>query len=68
MTEAELKEYTREQLEDLLLPMLSRGLDVTKKRNQVKNLLTEMRSRDQTVVSQQKGNKYFWMLADSGSP
>jgi ATP-dependent DNA helicase RecG len=59
---------TREQLEDLLLPMLSRGLDVTKKRNQVKNLLTEMRSRDQTVVSQQKGNKYFWTLTDSGSP
>jgi uncharacterized protein (DUF2225 family) len=58
---------TREQLEVLLFPVLSKGLDETKKRNQVKNLLTEMRSRDRTVVSQQKGNQHFWALSDSST-
>lgn len=55
---------TREQLEDLLFQVLPKGLDEVKKRNRVINLLTEMRSKDLTVISQRHGNKHFWSLSD----
>lgn len=58
---------TREQLEVLLFPMLSKGLDDAKKRNQIKNLLTEMRSRDKTVVSYRQGNTHLWQLSGQAS-
>lgn len=58
---------TREQLEELLFPVLSKGLDDAKKRNQIKNLLTEMRSRDKTVVSYRQGNTHLWRLSGQTS-
>lgn len=55
---------TREQLEDLLFPVLPKGLDEARKRHRVINLLTEMRSKDQTVISQRDGNRHYWKLCD----
>ncbi len=53
---------TREQLEELLFPVLPKGLTEAQKRHRVTNLLTEMRSKDQTVISQRKGNQHYWTL------
>ena len=58
---------SREQLEDLLFPMLSKRLDETKKRNQVKNLLTEMRASDGSVISRRKGNTHLWYLTEDNA-
>ena len=55
---------SREQLEGLLFPVLSKGLDETRKRNQVKNLLTEMRATDGSIFSRRTGNTYLWCLTE----
>ena len=57
----------RTQLEDLLFPMLPQVLSVEKKRNKVKNLLTEMRVKDKSIRSTGKGRNALWDLAQSGS-
>jgi len=55
---------TRNQLEELLFPVLPKGLDDAKKRHKVTNLLTEMRAKDGSVVSRREGNHHFWALTD----
>lgn len=55
---------TREQLQELLFPVLPKGLSEAQKRHRVTNLLTEMRSKDQTVISQREGSRHYWRLCD----
>jgi hypothetical protein len=47
--------------------MLPQVLSVEKKRNKVKNLLTEMRVKDKSIRSTGKGRNALWDLAQSGS-
>ena len=54
----------RNKLEKLLFDMLPVGLTAEKKRNKVKNLLTEMRAQDCTVRSVRKGNNHRWVAVD----
>lgn len=52
----------RENLDNLLTPMLPAGLTEKQKRDKVKNLLTEMRSRDETVICEGRGPAALWRL------
>lgn len=52
----------RTQLEELLFSMLPGILDIDKKRNKVKNLLTEMRAKDKSIKSIGKGPTTVWDL------
>jgi len=54
---------SRSKLEELLFDMLPTSLTAEKKKNKVKNLLTEMRAQDHSVQSVRKGNDYKWTLA-----
>lgn len=53
---------SREQLDNLLIPMLPAGLTDQQKRDKVKNLLTEMRARDGSVYSEGRGPAAVWRL------
>ena len=52
----------RVKLEELLFEMLPADLTEKKKRNRVKNLLTEMRARDNNIRSEGKGVDFKWIL------
>ncbi len=52
----------RKKLEELLFSMLPAVLDPVKKQNKVKNLLTEMRSKDGTIRSLGKGPTALWVI------
>ena len=52
----------RVKLEELLFEMLPADLTEKKKRNKVKNLLTEMRARDKSIKSKGQGRDHKWML------
>ena len=56
----------REKLESLLFPMLPKGLSEAKKRHKVKNLLTEMRSKDRSIRNERRGNLFLWVIRDDG--
>jgi ATP-dependent DNA helicase RecG len=53
---------SRENLDNLLKPMLPAGLTEKQKRDKVKNLLTEMRGRDETVICEGRGPAAVWRL------
>lgn len=53
---------SRENLDNLLIPMLPAGLTNQQKRDKVKNLLTEMRARDLSVYSEGRGPAAVWRL------
>ncbi len=53
---------SRMKLEELLFEMLPADLTSEKKRNKVKNLLTEMRAKDKSIKSIGKGTDYKWIL------
>lgn len=53
---------SRENLDNLLMPMLPAGLAEKQKHDRVKNLLTEMRSRDETVICEGRGLAALWRL------
>jgi len=53
---------SRSKLEELLFDMLPTSLTAEKKKNKVKNLLTEMRAQDHSVKSVRKGNDHKWTL------
>ncbi|MDA8096482.1 MAG: putative DNA binding domain-containing protein [Clostridia bacterium] len=55
----------RTQLEELLFSMLPAVLSVEKKRNKVKNLLTEMRMKDNSVHCQTTNGTHMWELNSS---
>lgn len=50
----------RTELERLLFSMLPAVLSIEKKRNKVKNLLTEMRAKDKSIQSFGKGPNKLW--------
>jgi len=52
----------RVKLEELLFEMIPADLMEKKKRNKVKNLLTEMRVRDKSIKSKGQGRDHKWML------
>lgn len=52
----------RIQLEELLFSMLPDVLSTEKKRNKVKNLLTEMRMRDRSILCRTKGATPLWEI------
>jgi len=52
----------RVRIEELLFEMLPADLTEKKKRNKVKNLLTEMRARDRSIKSKGKGRDHKWVL------
>ena len=52
----------RVRLEELLFEMLPADLTEKKKRNKVKNLLTEMRAKDKTIKRIGKGPKSKWIF------
>ncbi|MGO9545725.1 MAG: RNA-binding domain-containing protein [Rhodomicrobium sp.] len=54
---------TRPKLDDLILPMLPSGLSNEQKVSRVKNLLLEMRTKDQSIVSEGRGPGAIWRLA-----
>jgi ATP-dependent DNA helicase RecG len=56
-------EATRNKLDALLLPMLAAGLSDRQKRDRVKNLLSEMRSKDGSIISEGFGPGAAWKLA-----
>lgn len=56
----EIGPTSRIKLEELLFEMLPSDLTVEKKRNKVKNLLTEMRARDKSIKRIGKGPKSQW--------
>ena len=58
-------EATRAKLDDLLLPMMAAGLSDKQKRDRVKNLLSEMRTKDGSIVSNGFGPGVAWRLAKS---
>jgi len=58
-------EATRAKLDELLLPMLAVGLSDRQKRDRVKNLLSEMRTKDESIVSDGFGPGVAWRLANS---
>lgn len=53
---------SREKLANLLVPMLPAGLTDQQKRDKVKNLLTEMRAKDQSVTCHGRGPAAAWRL------
>lgn len=53
---------SREDLDNLLMPMLPAGLTEQQKRDKVKNLLTEMRAKDGTVYSEGRGPAAVWRV------
>lgn len=53
---------SRENLDNLLQPMLPAGLTGKQKSDKVKNLLTEMRSKDETVICEGRGPAAVWRL------
>lgn len=53
---------SRENLDNLLIPMLPAGLTDQQKRDRVKNLLTEMRAKDGSVYSEGRGPAALWHL------
>lgn len=55
----------RARLEELLFEMLPADLTSVKKQNKVKNLLSEMRAKDQSIKSSGKGTDYKWRLTES---
>jgi len=57
----------RVRLEELLFEMLPAGLTEKKKRNKVKNLLTEMRAKDKTIKRIGKGPKSKWTFFNEKS-
>lgn len=78
MAKAQLKQFvlnhvqqfgsaTRGKLEELLLPLLPQGLDDAAKSNKVKNLLTEMRAVDKTLICHGRGPAALWRLAGESS-
>lgn len=75
LEKAQLKEFVlqhirkfgptpRVELEKLLFSMLPAVLSPEKKRNKVKNLLTEMRATDKTICCISKGGVALWKLAN----
>ncbi|MBW2659419.1 MAG: hypothetical protein JRC87_07505 [Deltaproteobacteria bacterium] len=52
----------RIKLEELLFEMLPADLTEEKKRNKVKNLLTEMRAKDKSIQSEGRGRDHKWIL------
>ena len=56
----------RTQFEELLFSMLPAVLSNEKKRNNVKNLLTEMRMKDKTIRCRTTGGVSLWELEDRG--
>lgn len=63
----QFKTTTREKLDALLVPMLPVGLSAEQKRNKVKNLLTEMRTKDHLITCEGKGPKAAWRLVPDPS-
>lgn len=57
----------RENLDNLLLPMLPAGLTEKQKRDKVKNLLTEIRVKDQTVSHEDQGPAAVWKVVGESS-
>lgn len=55
---------TRPDLDNLLIPMMPAHLSETQGRNRVKNLLSEMSSKDGTIVSEGKGPGATWRRRD----
>lgn len=55
---------SRSRLEELLFEMLPADLTSVKKQNKVKNLLSEMRAKDQSITSSGKGTDYKWKLVE----
>jgi ATP-dependent DNA helicase RecG len=62
----QFKTTTREKLDALLTPMLPVGLTEEQKRNKVKNLLTEMRTKDHSIICEGKGPRATWRLEQNG--
>jgi ATP-dependent DNA helicase RecG len=56
---------SREQVEELLFSKLPDLLSIEQKRNKVKNLLTELRSKDRSIRCARKGPASFWELIDA---
>lgn len=61
----EIGPTSRSKLEELLFEMLPSDLTIEKKRNKVKNLLTEMRARDKSIKPTGKGNNFKWIICSS---
>ncbi len=53
---------TRPNLDDLIVPLLPSGLSSEQKVSRVKNLLHEMHTKDETIVSEGKGPGALWRL------
>ena len=53
---------TRGKLEELLIPMLPAGLTDKQKSDRVKNLLSEMSSKDRKIISEGRGPAAIWRL------
>jgi ATP-dependent DNA helicase RecG len=51
---------TRTELDDLLVPMMPANLSDKQKQDRVKNLLSEMSSKDRTIVSEGRGPGAVW--------
>lgn len=56
----------RTQFEELLFSMLPAVLSSEKKRNKVKNLLTEMRMKDKTIHCRTEGGISLWEMENRG--
>ena len=54
---------SREDLDNLLIPMLPAGLTEQQKRDKVKNLLSEMRAKDGTICCEGRGPAAVWRTA-----
>jgi ATP-dependent DNA helicase RecG len=53
----------RPKLEDLIMPMLPSGLSDNQKTSRLKNLLLEMRTKDESILSEGRGPGAVWRLA-----
>ncbi len=53
---------TRQKLDGILMPMLSSALNEEQKVKKIKNLLAEMQSKDQSVISEGRGPGATWSL------
>ena len=58
---------SRENLDNLLMDTFPAGLTEAQKRNKVKNLLTEMRATDGSILCEGKGPAATWRLVDRKS-
>lgn len=63
MNDVKFGSSKRENLDKLLLPMQPAGLSEQQKRDRVKNPLTEMRVKDQTIICEGRGPAAIWKLA-----